>query len=117
VDLMIYDGFFSSDDKKVFEVIRKSSPEALATISLNVADERFDDLFLNYRARNFFGTLTVNEKKQWLANCQNIFNTDYKNYLPELAELIAQNQDKPKHLKVLNALQEHAVMIRESITA
>ena len=58
-------GFFSSDDKARMERIRAEKPEGLADLEINFDDERIPEMLFRYRARNYYETLTAEEKQRW----------------------------------------------------
>ena len=65
-DLQIYSGgFFSSDDKKLIDRVRQSSPEALIDLQLPFQDPRLEEMLLRYKARNFPDTLSEDEQFAW----------------------------------------------------
>lgn len=65
-DRMLYSGgFFSGHDKKAMEAVRSSSPDELATSSFPFEDSRLPEMLFRYRARNFPGSLSPEERAQW----------------------------------------------------
>jgi len=58
-------GFFSAEDKAKMEAIRLEKPENLVNFSENFADERIPEMLFRYRARNYYETLTKDEKARW----------------------------------------------------
>lgn len=113
VDSMLYDGFFSDDDKKAFIKIHKTAPENLAALNLSVSDKRFSDLFFRYRARNFPETLSNDEKEQWLGHCQSFLSPMASEYFSNLGIFTEQYKDDEGNLKIINSLKKYA----ESITS
>lgn len=70
-DLAIYSGgFFSGQDKRIFENIRAMLPETLAQYSPNFTDPRLKALFFRYRARNYPESLSPRETVEWRAFCR-----------------------------------------------
>ncbi len=108
VDAMLYAGFFSFEDKKAFAIIHKTKPEQLAELELTLSDERFDDLFFRYRARNFPETLNQDEQQQWDEYKQSVFDPDYFDNLELFAEQY--KQDK-QNRQIIDSLREYAEMI------
>ncbi len=108
VDAMIYDGFFSYDDKREFNKIHKVSAEKLASLNLSVSDKRFNELFFRYRARNFPETLTDEEQKQWNNHCQSVFEAISVEYFAKLDLFSEQYKDDEKNLKIISSLRNYA---------
>lgn len=65
-DRMLYSGgFFSEHDKQVMEQVRGSSPEELLASSFPFEDARLPEMLFRYRARNFPGSLSAEERARW----------------------------------------------------
>jgi len=108
VDAMLYDGFFSNQAKNIFEKIRHTSPEKLLTFKASVNDNRFDELLFRYRGRNFYHTLTSEEKQRWMTHRQTSLQpllTDYFLDLEAQAEKF--NTDNEK-LAIITSLKNYA---------
>ncbi len=108
VDAMLYDGFFSYDDKRVFEKIRKVSPQKLVTLKLSIADKRFKELYFRYRARNFPDSLINDEQQQWAKHCQSVLTSIASDYFSNLDSLAEQYKGDEKHMQIINSLQKYA---------
>lgn len=65
VDEDLYGGFISNDDKRKLESLRAEKPERLATARPSFQDDRLEELFFRYRARNFPATLSETEAARW----------------------------------------------------
>ena len=65
VDEDLYGGFISNDDKRKLESLRGEKPERLATARPTFQDDRLEELFFRYRARNFPATLSETEAARW----------------------------------------------------
>jgi len=108
VDAMLYAGFFSFEDKKVFTKIHRTSAAKLAGLNLSVSDKRFDELFFRYRARNFPETLNVDELQIWDGYKQSIFDEDYFANLDSFSE---QYKDDAQNTKIIDQLRQYAEMV------
>jgi exodeoxyribonuclease-1 len=65
-DLQIYSGgFFSNEDRRRMEQIRKTPPAELAAIGMPFDDARIPEMLFRYRARNYPQTLTPAEQQRW----------------------------------------------------
>ena len=109
VDAMLYDGFFSPQDKAVFDKIRKLSAAKLATAEFSVSDQRFTELFFRYRARNFPQSLSVAEQQQWESYRQVNFKEKWGDYFSVLAAYMEKYQSDKEKWQVLSELNEYAL--------
>jgi exodeoxyribonuclease-1 len=67
-DFMLYSGgFFSNDDRARMEIVRNTSPEALAGLEPPFTDPRLSEMLFRYRARNYPQTLDAGERARWEA--------------------------------------------------
>ncbi len=65
-DRMLYSGgFFSSGDRRVMDRLINSSAEDLASATFPFEDARLPEMLFRYRARNFPGSLSDEERAQW----------------------------------------------------
>jgi len=108
VDAMLYDGFFSFEDKKAFEKIRNSKPENLAELSLSVTDKRFKELFFRYRARNFPDSLTNDEAELWTKHRQSALLPIASDYFSRLDSFSEEQKDDEKNLEIIHSLYKYA---------
>ncbi len=65
VDARLYDGFFSDSDRQAMRSVRAAKPEELGGLAGRFSDERLKSLLPLYKARNYPGALTAEEKKVW----------------------------------------------------
>lgn len=71
VDFGLYDGGFASGhDVEMMARVRGMTPESLAKGSIHFDDERFNQLLVRYRARNWQETLNDEERSQWTFFCR-----------------------------------------------
>jgi exodeoxyribonuclease-1 len=65
-DLMLYSGgFFSEHDKRTLERVRAQTPQELASAKFVFEDRRLPEMLFRYRARNYLGSLTEEERAVW----------------------------------------------------
>jgi exodeoxyribonuclease I len=65
-DLSLYSGgFFSRDDRRRMDEIIAGDPAALGRFPLVFDDPRLPEMLFRYRARNWPGTLTADERERW----------------------------------------------------
>jgi exodeoxyribonuclease-1 len=65
VDEDLYGGFIGNNDKRKLESLRKETPERLAALRTSFEDERLNELFFRYRARNFPASLGEEDALRW----------------------------------------------------
>jgi len=58
-------GFFSDDDRRRMEQVRRADPSALGQLNLLFDDARLPELLFRYRARNWPATLDQEERQRW----------------------------------------------------
>ena len=62
----LYDGsFFNDTDKRLSGVVRAADPAELGELQTEFHDQRLQDLLPRYKARNFAGALTDEERAAW----------------------------------------------------
>lgn len=115
VDFGLYDGGFTSKaDTQTMSLVRRSSPDKLAELaasrSVSFEDERLNELFFRFRARNWPETLTPAEGEAWRAFCrERVMDgrdgaqtiSDYFNEIDALQENCWDNEDKQAVLESL----------------
>jgi exodeoxyribonuclease-1 len=116
VDAMLYDGFFSDSDKREFQKIRKSTPEKLANLNLSVKDKRFQDLFFNYRARNFPKTLSGAEQEKWSKYKETQLSPVLSDYFSELDSKRSEFKNDEQKLTLIKDLEDYAKTITQNLT-
>ena len=62
----MYGGFINNDDRRTLQRLRELRGDQLASKRPAFNDDRLDELFFRYRARNFADTLTDEEQARWL---------------------------------------------------
>ncbi|MEZ9511421.1 exodeoxyribonuclease I [Vibrio breoganii] len=107
IEEQLYNGFFSPSDKAQMRIIRDAKPEVLGSLDIQVTDPRIAPLLFNYRARNFFHTLTDKEQKRWLLHCRDKFEQELPNYMLNLENLGAQHQGDEHKMKILKAIYHY----------
>jgi exodeoxyribonuclease-1 len=70
VDEDLYNGFASNDDRRRLQQLSTQDPAKWAQRPQAFEDERFVELALRYRARNFPQTLSETEAGQWANHCK-----------------------------------------------
>lgn len=65
VDGRLYDGFMNDADKSAMRAVRVASPDALSGFADSFKDGRLESMLPLYKARNFPGSLTTEERAEW----------------------------------------------------
>ncbi len=65
VDFLLYDGFFTEQDKRTQQAVRRATAEELSSKTFAFEDARLRALFFRYRARYFPASLSDQECRQW----------------------------------------------------
>ncbi|HVV67051.1 MAG TPA: exodeoxyribonuclease I [Candidatus Saccharimonadales bacterium] len=68
-DERLYDGFVSDVDKSAMRVVQAANPDELSSFADSFKDGRLRSLLPLYKARNFPGSLTPEEREAWDAFC------------------------------------------------
>lgn len=116
-DLMLYSGgFFSSADRQLMDDIVSGAPDTLRNLSLQFHDERLDEMFFRYRARNYPEYLSVEERKQWNSYRRSLWSDGQKilDYLQHL-ELLKRSDDRQDQGDLLDDLKQWADKLFKSI--
>lgn len=123
VDQRLYNGFFGPKDKKAITKIRQSNPTELSEQSWVFEDDRLQDLFFRFRARNFPETLNGDEQQKWLEHCQYrltdaaaggaITLTDY---FSKISELRAEEGRSDHDLSILSDLESFGKDLQQSLS-
>ena len=68
MDEDLYGGFINNADRKRLNQLRALPPAELAHARVGFDDDRLEELFFRYRARNFANTLAPQESERWEAH-------------------------------------------------
>lgn len=106
-DLMLYSGgFFNGADKAAMERIVSLEPEQLSSLSVEFCDQRLDEMFFRYRARNYPLSLSFSEQQRWDDYRKDTLNGT--NYGLTLESLALENQQDQRKMNILKALFDYA---------
>ncbi|WP_339676364.1 exodeoxyribonuclease I [uncultured Zhongshania sp.] len=113
-DVMLYGGgFFSGDDKKMMDEVRRATPDILAMQNYHFSDARLPELLWRYRARNFPMSLSDSEREHWRSFCRRCLREPEQGQLglaafrQRLAEL-AQERTSSTDAMILSELNDYA---------
>jgi len=111
VDLALYDGFASDDDRNLFPLMRAAQPENLADLAGKFQDARYTELLFRYRARNYPDTLSDEEvhhgqmmRQKWLTDENSKGSLTLTEYHHKLLQLRT-DCPQPAQQEILNALE------------
>ncbi|CAA0115028.1 exodeoxyribonuclease I [Zhongshania aliphaticivorans] len=113
-DVMLYGGgFFSGDDKKMMDEVRRATPDILAMHSYHFSDARLPELLWRYRARNFPMSLSDSEREKWRSFCRRCLREPeqgqlgFAEFRQRLVEL-AGERSSSKDVMILSELNDYA---------
>jgi exodeoxyribonuclease-1 len=101
VDARLYEDFMSDTDKSTVKAVRAAAPDELAGISGALKDNRLKSLLPLYKARNYPGSLTSEERASWEGFCRAKLvgggaESQLARYFGRLKELSAEKMPKQK---------------------
>ncbi|PPE69302.1 exodeoxyribonuclease I [Caldimonas thermodepolymerans] len=120
VDEDLYGGFIGNEDRRRLQRLRTMTPEQLAERPPSFDDERLEELFFRYRARNFPETLSDAERERWLQHCHARLHEGaggalslqaYFERIDELGEAMAEDE---RAQEILGALYEYGEQLGEA---
>ncbi len=115
-DAALYDGgFFNDNDKRLMSVVRAAKPSELSQLPAEFQDERLQSILPRYKARNFPGSLTDEERAGWEEYRQHLLmdggnESRLAKYMHRLGELAETETDSDKRY-LLEELQLYAESI------
>lgn len=110
-------GFISQSDRSQMEILHNLTPQQLINHQFSFADQRFDQLLVLFKARNYPHLLTSQEQQQWHSYCRDklqhggngLLNLEQ---LAQKLEMLAQtHQDDDKKLAILKAVYHYVQSI------
>lgn len=115
VDGMLYDGFIGDGDKQKMLEIHQMSEDELRQFHPSFGDDRLNQLWIRYKARNFAATLTDEERAMWeqfrAKRLKSGPGTTLTSYMSRLASLAQENQSNKDKMYLLEELQLYAESI------
>ncbi|WP_461481467.1 exodeoxyribonuclease I [Porticoccus sp.] len=112
VERRLYDGFLGDGDRLLLSEVRAASPAELAADSFHFRDERYQQLLLLYRARNYPQTLSEEELHLWEERRFHRLTSPASGYLcleayhAEIDQLLGKADVSERDRALLHALQE-----------
>lgn len=112
VDASLYDGFLAEGDKRLFQDVRTTPPEALSHRSIPFRDGRLPELLFRYRARNWPESLSAEERERWddyrrrrLRGPVGLSEYSFESVRQELTELRTRGDLDARKLALLDQVQ------------
>ena len=65
----LYEGFILDSDRPVLDEVRRATLVEFKQQGFHFSDDRYNKLLLNYRARYFYESLSIDERASWMENC------------------------------------------------
>lgn len=120
VDERLYDGFFGDEDKRAMAVVRTADKHDIAAVDMEFKDPRLQALFPLYKARNFPGNLSSEERAEWEKyRYQKLVGGGAKSrlsaYFMRIAELMEQKSTDASKQYLLQELQLYGEAIMPMI--
>ena len=123
-DAALYDGFIGDGDKRLFNEVRTTAPEALAARVFGFRDVRLAELLFRYRARNWPETLSHEDRARWddyrrlrLGAGTGLSEYDFASFRAELASLRGIHAGDAAKTALLDRLDEWACGIESTLDA
>ena len=120
-DAALYDGFPSDADKRLFARVRSAPLAEMASFGPRFDDPRYAELLRRYRARNWPGSLSADERAAWddyrrlRLSGTTLSEYDFTTYYAEIATLRASEGPGPKQAW-LDALESWGRDIERSLS-
>ncbi len=106
-------GFFSDTDRHLMDYVRTTPVAELGNLDLDFADERLPEMLFRYRARNWPGELSTDEKRRWeefrmrrLSNRQADAGITLDDYRSTLARMMIDPKLEERERTVLSELAD-----------
>lgn len=108
VESALYRGFFGNGDREKMDIIQNLDEEGLKGLEMSFSDKRIEPLLFHYKARHFYRTLTRAEQIRWSKYRWQQLEMQAEPFNQRLQELIAEHQDNPQKLHLLEQLYLYA---------
>jgi exodeoxyribonuclease-1 len=108
VDALLYAGFFSAQDKDIFNFIRRSNYSEIIQANIECKDNRAHKLIERYLARNYAESLSTEQNTAWIKDTKQKLEERYGENLQQWFDKLKllKNQDlKPEQLTILNLVE------------
>lgn len=97
-------GFMSFTDKKVASEVPHSPAIKLSDLQSRFSEQRFRDLMLHYRARNFPDSLSEAEQEYWRGHCDTVIKSQESMFIKELEQV---KNEMPNNSRLLPELNDY----------
>ena len=116
-DFSLYGGFFSDSDKQKMDLIRSTPAGQLGALPQVYEDKRLPEMVFRYRARNYYETLSKEEKLQWQEFRHSRLNDpampmDLKRFEEAVLQLENSQQLTAAQKSVIGQLKQYVAEIR-----
>jgi exodeoxyribonuclease-1 len=121
-DGAIYDGFPDERDRRLFDAVCASPPDALRGFAARFVEPRHAELLFRYRARNWPHTLDAAERTRWdayrrqrLSPGSGLSEDDLPGYCAQIAQLRRQHPEPGPVQALLDALEAWGRQIESNL--
>lgn len=121
-ETLLYDGFISDRDRRLSTGIREADGASLTLAQWPLQDQRLVDMLKRYRARNFFDSLNMEEKAEWLEFCRQKLSGEVSgapitldDFMREMQRLIGEVDEQQRNLLI--EWQTHAMELARRLNA
>lgn len=101
----LYDGFVNDQDKLRCETVRNASPDELRKMAPKFTDERLNEMFVPYKARNFPRTLTDSERASYESLRNARLSRQAPKFIKELHEVAARDNVSEHQRYIIDELK------------
>lgn len=122
VDYQIYSAFFTAQDQKVFDELRKAKPEEKMSFSAKVHDSRFGGLLFRHIGRNWPEVFNAEDIARWRSHCANRTlnppgdgKMNWKYFYRSIDEKLESVETTPQEKQVLASLKEYGKALEQRI--
>lgn len=109
VDGQLYDGFIGGQDKQQMRAVRAADESSIKTMTGSFKDPRLNALLPLYKARNYFGSLSDDDRQEWERYCSKKLRTGKpsraERYFARLGELASDTRLRSDKHYLLEELQ------------
>ena len=88
VEMQLYDSFIPDQDHARMAVIRAATESSLADFHPDFSDDRFNELLIRYKARQFPSSLSKDEQDHWELYRTRKFHASAEQYIQQIAHLM-----------------------------
>ena len=118
----LYEGFIPNSDRPVLDEVRRATLVEFQQQGFHFSDDRYNELLLNYRARYFYESLSIDERAIWMESCRWRLYDESSGYLTisglhqEIDQLLEAGDFSEGKCSVLNDLKQWADQVNNEFS-